>query len=283
VAIRLICLTDLDRTPLLPQFLTHYAELGVDVMHIAVHVNIPAELEARRADLDHCAQVIAEHGGTHEGTICFPYDARIARAYLDHLVQDNRADRGDWILWADSDEFQRYPRDLRDCIAGWDTDNVDAVEGFFIDRITTDGQLAPLDPARPVWDQYPVCCNFTEKVLGAYVGKLVCARGAVRVDDGNHRLALNQCARLAADLVPVHHFKWNAEAIPRLKRRVTPEWQRTKFWWKESQRGLDHILTHGRINLAAVDLLTADGDLVTPAAQAGPTVTARWRPRADAH
>lgn len=163
----------------------------------------------------------------------------------------------------------------------WDDAGADAVEGFFVDRVTIDGVLRPFLPAAPLADQYPVCCNFTERVLGAYVGKLVCARGWLRVDDGNHRVALKQYARLADQLVPVHHFKWTAEALPRLQRRVTPEWQRTKFWWRESQRGLDHIHEHGGIDLSSVDILTGDGELVRPAQALRAKATARWNPHHD--
>jgi hypothetical protein len=278
---RLICLTDVDRTALLPQFLQHYQDLGVQEMHLAVHFNSHEEMTARRDDLDRCVGTIKDHGGLYEGSICFPYDARIARAYLDHLVQDNKADPSDWIVWVDSDEFQLYGRPITECISEWEKANIDAVEGFFVDRVSQDGLLSPFDPARPVWDQYPICCNFTEKVLGAYAGKLVCARGWVRIDDGNHRVASNQYARRAPDLVPLHHFKWTDEVRARLQRRITPEWRRTKFWWRESQRGIDHIHEHGGIDLSSVDILTPQGDLIFPAQGLGPKSSSRFSPRAQ--
>lgn len=280
--IRLICLIDLDRAALMPQFLDHYRGLGVQDLHIAVHFNTPDQMTTRAGELNDCIRTLQKHGATFEGSVCFPYDARIARTYMDHLIQDNRVDPNDWIVWTDSDEFQQHDQPLPERIAAWEAAGVDAVEGFFVDRVAADGTLTPFDPDQPLATQYPVNCNFTEAVLGAYVGKLVCARGWVRADDGNHRVAAGCRARLGTDLVPVHHYKWTAEALPRMQRRITPEWQRTKFWWRESQRGVDHIRTHGGIDLTAVDLLSPDGDLLRARHGTEVRSPARWRPHGDA-
>jgi hypothetical protein len=71
--------------------------------------------------------------------------------------------------------------------------------------------------------------------------KVVFARSPVRVSGGKHRLTDTRNLRTVSGWVQVHHFKWDATLIDRLRYRVRPEWRARFPWWTESQRLLDYF------------------------------------------
>ena len=54
----------------------------------------------------------------------WPFDSDISRAHQQQ-VQYQIAAPGDWIVWADVDEFQTYPEPLPDLIAQAERDGYD--------------------------------------------------------------------------------------------------------------------------------------------------------------
>ena len=52
----------------------------------------------------------------------------------------------------------------------------------------------------------------------------------------------------------VHHFKWAASVIPRLRHRLKPDWKERCYWWTEPAALVDHIDRNGsRVNPAMME------------------------------
>jgi len=255
--IHLISTAEHSRLDWLPQFVGHYRALGVERFHISVHFE-PTVARAATADACRAAEETLARLGTElfAAVIC-PFDAGAMRSHHDR-VQDRIAGPGDWIVWADLDEFQEYPGALAELLREADEQGYDFFAGSFVDRVAADGRLVNFDPARPIWEQYPAKCYLTRDVAQAFDTKVACARAHIRLTPGNHWLWHEEELVAYPEWVDVHHFKWDASVIPRLRRRLEPDWKRRCGWWTESARLLEHFDRNG----GGVDpaLLELDGE-----------------------
>lgn len=250
--IRLVTTFDIPRLPMLEQFLSHYRQAGVESLHISLHLPADAQLDHSRREQKECRSLVWAWGGVFEGVVRFPYDSRILRAYHDRLQQ--RFSSADWIMWADSDEFHDFHPDLATALNVCEEAGSRVVLGEFIDRIAEDGRLIGFRPGQSIWEQFPLGCHFSRDVMKADTQKVVCARADVGVMPGNHRPWPGQCVGVHRVMMSIHHFKWSDEVVERLKHRISPEWQRTHPWWRESERALDHIAAYGRIDLSSLEV-----------------------------
>jgi hypothetical protein len=64
------------------------------------------------------------------------------------------------------------------------------------------------------------------------------------VGRGNHYPVNEESLCYYSELVEVHHFKWDASVVDRLKRRLRPDFQAQCPWWTESKTILDFIAEH---------------------------------------
>jgi hypothetical protein len=53
--------------------------------------------------------------------------------------------------------------------------------------------------------------------------------------------------RVASATVEIHHFKWNAEAVPRMEVAIARTQAAGQPFWVEYERVLDHLRRHGRL------------------------------------
>jgi hypothetical protein len=167
------------------------------------------------------------------------------------VIQDTHVSAADWIVWCDSDEFQVYPEPLGRIVAQCEVAGVDYIRGIFIDRIAADGTLPAFDPQRSIWETFPLTYNVTRALARGEPRKVTLAKASVRLRGGKHLPHSDAPLKTISSWVQVHHFKWDAALIERLRFRVRPEW-RAKFpWWVESQRLLDYFQAHDqRFDLA---------------------------------
>ncbi len=245
--IHLICTLDPGRIPLLQQFSTHYAHLGVERFHFSLQVEPetdPATIDRSRS----AANGILSAWGTQLSTVLMvPFTAQALREHHDRLQQEHcRED--DWVVWTDIDEFQIYPGEFKSLLRLADTLGIDYFRGHFVDRVAADGKLKDFEPGEPVWTQYPRRFRPDPRIPLGITEKVTCARPQVRLNPGNHFPVNEEILRYYSEQVEVHHFKWDTGVRTRLERRLQPDFQALCPWWVESKAVLDFLAEHdGRI------------------------------------
>ncbi|MHC3470973.1 glycosyltransferase family 2 protein [Streptomyces sp. 7R007] len=234
---------------LLPYFLDHYRELGVDSFHVIRHVESlddPA--------LDPSVDVMRQAGLAFADICVAPWHEDLNAALIRKQMS---AWPDDWWCVADLDEFHVYERPPADITAFCDEHGYDFVEGAFLDRVSADGLLTGPLPhgGAPLWRQYPLAGRLTLALLDGRPTKITLCRGTVELDLGQHYAWTGRGAPVEDVYAQVHHFKWTASARRRLARRVAAyssgEWHLVhRSIVGESQRFLGHLDDNdGRIDV----------------------------------
>lgn len=253
--ITLISTVEVSRIPWLEQFVAHYHGLGVERFLISVQIEPTVCFEQSQKFSRHAQQILGQFGVELVETIRCQFDAMALRQHHDEL-QHSICSPDDWVIWADIDELHGYQADLPSLTRHWATMGYDVVNGQFIDRVAEGGVLRKFDRRKPLWDQFPIGCNITEKVLQGQTKKVCCARARVGIKYANHDVLKSQRLSWADTVIGVHHFKWDATVTRRLRRRIRTSWRSRCPWWLQSSRAIGHIRKNkGRINLAELDLI----------------------------
>lgn len=256
--LHLIATAEHTRVAWLPQFVEHYRELGVERFHLSLHVEPGTARDAAARAVRSAEEILGGMGIALFAVVICPFDSDAFRAWHDE-AQAQRTAPGDWIVWADSDEFQIYPAPLPEMIRRAEREGYDFFRGIMIDRVAADGALVDFDASRPVWEQYPRRCRLTRDVALACDIKTPCARAEIVMLGGNHGPEDETGWTECPDWAEIHHFKWDSTVVRRLRRRLEPDWKERCFWWTESARLLDHIERHGgRIDTAALERACAE-------------------------
>ena len=241
--IALICTMEPYRIAWLPQFVEHYRGIGVERFLLALQVEPGIGQGTKDADFARFRETLASLGVDEGWLWDHEYNAP-ATIRHQRTLQSEHLHSADWIVWCDSDEFQIYPSRLPEIIAGLETQKIDYVRGVFIDRVAADYGLPAFDARTPVWNTFPRACNVTTALSGGDPRKVVLARAGVKVSGGKHVSIGMEKLKTIDGWVQVHHFKWDATVIDRLRYRVRPEWAARFPWWVESKRLLDYLIAH---------------------------------------
>ena len=266
------CVGVADDLPLLPHFIRHYAELGVQRKSMHVILNAAT---ADDPNLDVARELVRDLGVAHCEIWIEAYtsDGMWARR---RDIQARTVTAEDWCINADVDEFHEYPLPLHEFLTECDRMGVNAVSGVFIDRLAPGGRLIEVAPEPFVLDQFPIRCEVTYSLFGSgkYHGlggtmKLMAMRGQIMPRRGGHGPKGHpDIVHLYADVldfyvflmkpaqrfrVPtkVHHVHWTASLPGRLQRRLdTPG--ASKGGSEYGRKQLDHIRSNNGIDLSQV-------------------------------
>jgi hypothetical protein len=254
----------------IPAFIAHYEAMGVTQFWLTIHCEkTPDQI----TDLQLCAAAEPFLRGkpVELAVLRGSHDAMLVRSHHDALTE-RVIGPGIWIVWADIDEFQVYPRDLHAVLARADQTGATYISGELIDRVASNGELPPLHPDTDLWTQFPVGCSLTSTIMGGYTHKVTASKSHLGICHGNHEpLTLVPSNHWASDLVAIHHFKWDATVVPRLERRLLPDWKDRCPWWVETERALNFLNGRSMVDLSILDTFTfANGRHL-------PSDTAAWQ------
>jgi hypothetical protein len=235
------------RISTLERMLEHYIGMGVDSVLLYAHLESLDEID--RIQL---LEIVDRLGIEISGVVIGEWESIQYRT----LSQIAVTPPDQWYLIADQDEFHEYPKDIRQILAQCDAGGFHYVRGCFVDRFSSDGCLAPIDPARSLSEQFPMGAFFTKPILGGSPMKIVAARGGVTFTNCGHHAAVNGNAYPAEDcFVPVHHYKWSQGLVQYLNQRSRsrPEASAVK---REDRRFRRYLEMHsGRIDLTEPGIL----------------------------
>jgi hypothetical protein len=221
---------------LLHHMLQHYRQIGVDSLTINIHLETYA---------DPLYGQILDIAKQYDGEIGAVYAGKWLQSVNPFLYGQAREKRPkDWFVVADVDEFQIYPRDLRDFLTEMEECGYDHVEGCFVDRIGKEGSFPEVSQA-PLWGQFPLAGMITYPLLGGNIQKIVAAKGTVKLGPGQHFARNGAGCPRQQEYIPVHHFKWSKGLIERLRKRAGLYKAFDDPIWVESQRFIDYYDAHG--------------------------------------
>jgi hypothetical protein len=238
---------------MLPHLLRHYQELGIRSCFVIAHVPEPDEVFVARV-----AALAASCGVAIDSVeVGQDFPACKDRAFARVMT----ARPHDWFLPIDHDEFHVYPQGLAALIDRCERQGYDYVRGCFVDRVSDNGVLAPLDPIAPIWTQYPLGGMLTWALLGGDPRKIVIAKGHVAfVSCGHHDAWTGVGCPPDEILIQVHHFKWVGAMLPYLRNRRDLFRRLGNPYWVESDRALSYFDRYERIDVRDDRLLIAPCD-----------------------
>ena len=200
-----------DDTQLVPHFLRHYAALGVDTILIAAHDSVYKAVAATAQGFPAFVDRVE----------CAHFDCAQKLSFEKELLARHGAGPGDFVIYCDIDEFHEYPAPLAEIMRRMAENDIAAVRGQFVDRLARDGRLASIQSTTDLFSQFPIACRVSRDILQAFDEKIMLCRGWVSINSGHHKSLNASCGPAP---VPgnyfVHHFKWTAGLIARLRKRL---------------------------------------------------------------
>lgn len=222
---------------LLPRMLDHYRALGI--ASFSLNANVRAGDDAGLARIGE----IARNFGIEADTVtagAWLHDSNRA------IYRNVRArSPNDWFVLADTDELQQWPDEIASVLAWCERRGYDHVEGAFVDRLARGGGFPGVRADEPLAQQFPLGAYLTYPLASANPCKVVAAKGYVELGPGQHFADGGSPCPADALYVPVHHFKWTAGIVERLRRRATSRERAGDPYWRESARVVEHCDANG--------------------------------------
>jgi hypothetical protein len=221
-----------DMTDLLPYFVRYYSErLGVSEFCVLVYGD--------PATMDLAEQVVKDAGARFVQGAMFDAESFLA-GHRDCAVREIHGNGG-WAYFTDLDEFPQldFERDL----AHAQRNGVPYIAGRWIDRVAPNGRLVCIDPARRLEEQFPYAC----RVSGHYRLLDNVYVLSSRAPFSHHPATCQWGWKWWAQCAPVHvhHFRWQANLLPRLERRVERVDRANNHRWAgDVRRMLDYVREH---------------------------------------
>lgn len=229
-------MTVLDgQSDLLPFFVRHYRRLGATSFPVLVY-GTDSQMEAA------CETIVAEGGkpqpvGVFDATT---FSAKRREAAIRKVHPD-----GEWAFFCDLDEFcELDAQQVQHHIHS----KLPYVAGRWVDRVGRHGKLCDVQQDVPLETQFPMQGQLRQTwKMGAAV--YVLAPFAPMIHHPNVCAIGRQ--HWPQSCVPVHHFKWQANVVDRLKARMIRIGLVGKLrtpWAQRVRRMLQHLEGHDGID-----------------------------------
>ncbi len=233
----------------LPFMIDHYRDLGVERFSINLQLN-HADDSAREA-----VREITKACGCDVASTTIGDWQTIQQQVWTAAMQETP---NEWCVLADQDELQIYQDGLPAVLSFCDRHGYDYVTGAVVDRVSQDGSLSVLSSGTPLWSQFPLGGFISYPMMGADIRKVVAAKGHVGISIGRHIAFSGSRCPTQECFVQVHHFRWTAGLVERLRRRANHFRNSNVPHWIESARCVKYFDEHnGRIDIADKRFLLA--------------------------
>ncbi|WP_328550807.1 glycosyltransferase family 2 protein [Streptomyces sp. NBC_00366] len=226
---------------LLPHFVEHYRNLGLESFRLICHGESPSD--DRYIHLrDVCRAVGVEPLHSHFG----PWRDRLAQQLKVYALSRSP---NDWHVVADVDEFHVYSHPIGELLEKSEHMGADHVNGCFLDRVGDGGKLLEVDETS-LWERYPLAGAVSAGISKALPLKTGIARGGVELLMGHHGTVAGRGLPRAEGFIQVHHFKWTESVVRRMRHRVASlsggRWPAEHYAViREAKAALDHLEAHG--------------------------------------
>jgi hypothetical protein len=244
-----------NHTSVFDQMLSHYRSIGLSSLVVNIH------LDSYQNPLYETILAIARRHRAEVNAVLVGKWLQAVNPFLYRHTMEQAPQ--DWFVLSDTDELQVYPDDLETVICRAERQGSDFIEGYVVDRVSQDGVLREADLHSPLWAQFPMAGLITFPLLGGNILKVVAAKGFVRLAPGQHYAYEGRPCSRKSYYIPVHHFKWTAGLMERLRERTIlyksigdPLWQESDCFLRYFAENQGHIqIQDPRFNLQESGLI----------------------------
>jgi hypothetical protein len=238
--VTVICHIYEDVDNLLPHFLKHYTNWGVDHFTFGVYrgTDNPAWKRALELGAGYSMNLISSGGEQLDVNLEGDFKTQVR----------NTLSASDWYIPTDLDEFHQVKEygNVHELAKAVDAEGAEWVHSTFIDRIREDGSVPlTIDPAVPIWDQFPHDCRISNTIIKAWCGKVCLAKPYVECVSGHHAPMWGHTFKKFSISGKTFHFKWFGPLYEKEKRKYEVYTAQKREWAKEQTLLLDWLDTHG--------------------------------------
>lgn len=242
--VKLICLIGEDDYAFIPHMVTYYRSIGIPTENfiIAIHAQTFASASnmLERFAQEHITPRFVWTGPWHNPKQEDLLDKKLW--IFNHLIQ-NYTHQNDWIIPTDADEQHQYPTDIQNLI---NSDSFDYLIGYWIDRIARSGYLVEMLEQETLSEQFPIGTVISKEMFKKRrksIRKVILCRNTVQFTNGGFHNVRSKNWRRYKHVGFVHHYKWNAKVVMKMKRRAD-SWYATDGL-NEAILFMEHIKQNG--------------------------------------
>jgi hypothetical protein len=240
--------TDFDYD-ILPHFMRHYKDIGVDEFLIILHV-ISDDL----GKLEYCQKILRDFGVKEKKIWRDDYDPVLHTSLLMKLNKEY-AETEDWVLTIDIDEFHEYCCDLRKIIAYCEERNINFISGNFVDRLTEDGKIVDINNKTDLFESFPVKSEVFRNVFHGCHWKVMIHKCYIDLIPGQHFVKDSDTYVPISfpEVFSVNHFKWRGDLIEnnsyrsKIFNKNKDKWDKHKYKDKNNNLTSDWIMECGDV------------------------------------
>jgi hypothetical protein len=231
---------------ILPFFVRHYRRLGATVFPVTIY-----GIERENAGTEAAARKIIEAEGGEFLLLGsfkqFKFSAHAREAF----IRDQHP-AGEWAFFCDLDEFAEItPEFVQEVVAG--EKPCSFVEGRWRDRVAAGGKLANIQAEIPLEQQFPLASNGRSLNQRLHFGGPCYVLSPFAPTSHHPNVCrMGRSKRGQSLKVTVHHFKWQANVVRRLERRlrrITRKGKVDSGWAARVRRKLKYLREHDGIQL----------------------------------
>ena len=238
-----------DSVTLFNQWLSYYRKAGILEFHIIVTPN-PEE-----SDGSEVYELLRGSPDIVSLELTEPVKQEQDRVDLYSKYKREKMNDCRMVFAVDADEFVAYPGEIyeRAC-----SKNFDYVRGRLNDRFAFDGETKEISSEKDIFAQFPLCSDFSWDALGALQSKTPLSKPSVAYGIGLHKILEPDRWSKPSWEVMVHHFKWTAGIIQKIRNRMAQAQDDSQFfpdkYRKECEWFLEnHVIDEGTIDLSEID------------------------------
>lgn len=168
--------------PLLRHFIKHYIDLGISPENFLFVLNVFKNKE----NLEKGMKILDDFGIFPKDIWCYEYESEEKWQRV-HMILNKHVGPNDWVIHPDSDEFHEYPLELNKILNICDLKQINAIQGFLIDRLSEDGKVKEIKEDENIFKQFPAKANLT-KLIGISGVKLMAYKGFLRANNGSGQI-----------------------------------------------------------------------------------------------
>jgi hypothetical protein len=164
---------------------------------------------------------------------------------LNDLVNKNVNLEEDYIIPADSDEFQEFSDTLENVIKTMTYNNYSYLDGCTKERVSENGEVIMVETDKNIFEQFPKYNHhlFCQPKIG-----IIKAKYFKYVDIGHHSVSLNRCETeqekeelsKSKRVTITNHFRWNLQSKVRMENWI-------KLWSNENYHGWKDITKYKKM------------------------------------
>jgi hypothetical protein len=198
---------------LLPHFVKHYAELGVDYIFFICETKTKEYIDSLKLHLNKIKYEIIDDGSMSDPIGRVGYNDSIR---INNLKNQIDCAGAYWYIPADIDEFHEIKPfgSFKELQTSCENEGVHFVKSNMVDRIAIESILPKnIDLAIPINKQFPIKKNITKDTMQAYDFKCIFLNAQVDIREGHHSVHNPDNWKHYSKTFTTNHYKWFGDVL----------------------------------------------------------------------